>query len=150
MVKSDKSEEIKALKKELRQAKRKNKALEEKYNDVKLQNKILKCESKKKRENCFYPLSQKKRGNWRSYCSQIQTRRNSHPLCGAAVCICWCQFTSGSEDTPAGRDSVARNRREAAFARYCTGLGGEVRVVVVAGVIEGCDGRTGKLLADNR
>jgi hypothetical protein len=63
MVKSDKSEEIKALKKELRQAKRKNKALEEKYNDVKLQNKILKCESKKKRENCFYPLSQKKRGN---------------------------------------------------------------------------------------
>ena len=63
MVKSDKSEEIKALKKELRQAKRKNKALEEKYNDVKLQNKILKCESKKKQENCFYPLSQKKRGN---------------------------------------------------------------------------------------
>ena len=52
MVKSDKSEEIKALKKELRQAKRKNKALEEKYNDV-----------KKKRENCVYPLSQKKRGN---------------------------------------------------------------------------------------
>ena len=48
MVKSGKSEEIKALKKELRQAKRKNKALEEKYNDVKLQNKILKCESKKK------------------------------------------------------------------------------------------------------
>ena len=42
MVKSDKSEEIKALKKELRQAKRKNKALEEKYNDVKRQNKILK------------------------------------------------------------------------------------------------------------
>lgn len=63
MVKSDKSEEIKALKKELRQAKRKNKALEEKYNDVKLQNKILKCESKKKSERIASILSQKKRGN---------------------------------------------------------------------------------------
>lgn len=62
MVKSDKSEEIKALKKELRQAKRKNKALEEKYNDVKRQNKILKCESKKS-ERIASILSQKKRGN---------------------------------------------------------------------------------------
>ena len=62
MVKSDKSEEIKALKKELRQAKRKNKALEEKYNDVKLQNKILKCESKKKaRELLLSSLSEKER-----------------------------------------------------------------------------------------
>ena len=61
MVKSDKSNEIKALKKALKQEQRKNKTLEEKYNDVKLQNKILKCESKKKRENCFYPLSQRKR-----------------------------------------------------------------------------------------
>lgn len=62
MVKSDKSEEIKALKKELRQAKRKNKALEEKYNDVKLQNKILKCESKKKvRELLLSSLSEKAR-----------------------------------------------------------------------------------------
>lgn len=61
MVKSDKSNEIKALKKALKQEQRKNKTLEEKYNDVKLQNRILKCESKKKRENCFYPLSQRKR-----------------------------------------------------------------------------------------
>lgn len=61
MVKSDKSEEIKALKKELRQAKRKNKALEEKYNDVKLQNKILKCESKKARELLLSSLSEKAR-----------------------------------------------------------------------------------------
>ena len=62
MVKSDKSEEIKALKKELRQAKRKNKALEEKYNDVKLQNKILKCESKKKaRELILSSLSEKEK-----------------------------------------------------------------------------------------
>ena len=62
MVKSDKSEEIKALKKELRQAKRKNKALEEKYNDVKLQNKILKCESEKKaRELLLSSLSEKAR-----------------------------------------------------------------------------------------
>ena len=62
MVKSDKSEEIKALKKELRQAKRKNKALEEKYNDVKLQNKILKCESKKKAsELLLSSLSEKAR-----------------------------------------------------------------------------------------
>ena len=62
MVKSDKSEEIKALKKELRQAKRKNKALEENYNDVKLQNKILKCESKKKaRDLLLSSLSEKAR-----------------------------------------------------------------------------------------
>ena len=62
MVKSDKSEEIKALKKELRQAKRKNKALEEKYNDVKRQNKILKCESKKKaRELILSSLSEKEK-----------------------------------------------------------------------------------------
>ena len=42
MVKSDKSNEIKALKKALKQEQRKNKTLEEKYNDVKLQNRILK------------------------------------------------------------------------------------------------------------
>lgn len=63
MAKSDKTEEMKALKKELSQLRRKNRVLEEKYNDVKLQNNILKCESKKKRENCFYPLSQRKRGS---------------------------------------------------------------------------------------
>lgn len=63
MAKSDKADEIKALKKELIQVKRKNKILEGKYNEVKLQNKILKCDNKKKRKNCFYPLSQGKRGS---------------------------------------------------------------------------------------
>ena len=48
MVKSDKNEEVKALKKALRQEQRKNKTLEEKYNNVRLQNRILKCENKKK------------------------------------------------------------------------------------------------------
>ena len=48
MEKSDKADEIKALKKELSQVKRKNKILEGKYNEVKLQNKILKCDNKKK------------------------------------------------------------------------------------------------------
>ncbi|MBR3079050.1 MAG: hypothetical protein IKH01_04455 [Prevotella sp.] len=62
MVKSDKSNEIKALKKALKQEQRKNKTLEEKYNDVKLQNKILKCESKKKaRELLLSSLSEKER-----------------------------------------------------------------------------------------
>ena len=51
MVKSDKNEEVKALKKALRQEQRKNKTLEAKYNSVKLENKILKCGDKKKREN---------------------------------------------------------------------------------------------------
>ena len=63
MVKSDKSEEIKALKKALSQEKRKNKALEKKYGEEKLKNKLLKCDSKKKQENCFYSLSQRKRGS---------------------------------------------------------------------------------------
>ena len=48
MVKSDKTKELKALKKALRQEQRKNKTLEEKYNNVRLQNRILKCENKKK------------------------------------------------------------------------------------------------------
>ena len=48
MAKSDKTEELKALKKALRQEQRKNKTLEEKYNNVRLQNRILKCENKKK------------------------------------------------------------------------------------------------------
>jgi hypothetical protein len=62
MVKSDKSNEIKALKKALKQEQRKNKTLEEKYNDVKLQNRILKCESKKKaRELLLSSLSEKER-----------------------------------------------------------------------------------------
>ena len=62
MAKSDKSNEIKALKKALKQEQRKNKTLEEKYNDVKLQNKILKCESKKKaRKLLLSSLSEKER-----------------------------------------------------------------------------------------
>jgi len=51
MTKSDTNEELKALKKALRKEQRKNKTLEEKYNSVKHQNKILKCGNKKKREN---------------------------------------------------------------------------------------------------
>jgi hypothetical protein len=51
MAKSDKTKELKALKKALRQEQRKNKTLEEKYNNVRLQNRILKCENKKKRED---------------------------------------------------------------------------------------------------
>ena len=48
MAKSDTNEELKALKKALRKEQRKNKTLEEKYNSVKHQNKILKCGNKKK------------------------------------------------------------------------------------------------------
>ena len=48
MVKSDKSEEIKALKKALSQEKRKNTTLEKKYSEEKLKNILLECESKKK------------------------------------------------------------------------------------------------------
>lgn len=48
MTKSDTNEELKALKKALRKEQRKNKTLEEKYNSVKHQNKILKCGNKKK------------------------------------------------------------------------------------------------------
>ena len=51
MAKSDKSEEIRALKKALSQEKRKNKTLEKKYSEEKLKNKLLKCGNKKKREN---------------------------------------------------------------------------------------------------
>lgn len=51
MVKSDKIEEIRALKKALNQEKRKNKTLEKRYSEEKLKNKLLKCDSKKKREN---------------------------------------------------------------------------------------------------
>lgn len=62
MVKSDKSEEIKALKKALSQEKRKNKALEKKYGEEKLKNKLLKCDSKKKaRELLLSSLSEKER-----------------------------------------------------------------------------------------
>ena len=48
MVKSDKNEEIRALKKALNQEKRKNKTLEKRYSEEKLKNKLLKCDSKKK------------------------------------------------------------------------------------------------------
>jgi len=51
MVKSDKNEEIGALKKALNQEKRKNKTLEKRCSEEKLKNKFLKCDSKKKREN---------------------------------------------------------------------------------------------------
>lgn len=51
MAKSDKNEEIRALKKALNQEKRKNKTLEKRYSEEKLKNKLLKCDSKKKREN---------------------------------------------------------------------------------------------------
>ncbi len=62
MEKSDKNEEIKALKKALRQEQRKNKILKEKYDDVKLQNRILKCTDKKKaRELLLSSLSEKER-----------------------------------------------------------------------------------------
>jgi hypothetical protein len=62
MVKSDKSKEIKALKKALSQEKRKNKALEKKYGEEKLKNKLLKCDSKKKaRELLLSSLSEKER-----------------------------------------------------------------------------------------
>ena len=62
MVKSDKSEEIKALKKALSQEKRKNKTLEKKYGEEKLKNKLLKCDSKKKaRELLLSSLSEKER-----------------------------------------------------------------------------------------
>ena len=62
MVKSDKNEEVKALKKALRQEQRKNKTLEEKYNNVRLQNRILKCENKKKARGLILSsLSEKER-----------------------------------------------------------------------------------------
>ena len=62
MAKSDKTKELKALKKALRQEQRKNKTLEEKYNNVRLQNRILKCENKKKaRELILSSLSEKGR-----------------------------------------------------------------------------------------
>ena len=62
MAKSDKSEEIKALKKALSQEKRKNKTLEKKYSEEKLKNKLQKCESKKKaRELTLSSLSEKER-----------------------------------------------------------------------------------------
>ena len=62
MVKSGKSEEIRALKKSLSQEKRKNKALEKKYSEEKLKNKLLKCDSKKKaRELILSSLSEKER-----------------------------------------------------------------------------------------
>ena len=62
MAKSDKTEELKALKKALRQKQRKNKTLEEKYNNVRLQNRILKCENKKKARGLILSsLSEKER-----------------------------------------------------------------------------------------
>lgn len=62
MAKSDKTKELKALKKALRQERRKNKTLEEKYNNVRLQNRILKCENKKKARGLILSsLSEKER-----------------------------------------------------------------------------------------
>ena len=62
MAKSDKAKELKALKKALRQEQRKNKTLEEKYNNVRLQNRILKCENKKKARGLILSsLSEKER-----------------------------------------------------------------------------------------
>jgi hypothetical protein len=62
MAKSDKSEEIRALKKALSQEKRKNKTLEKKYSEEKLKNKLLKCGNKKKaRELILSSLSEKER-----------------------------------------------------------------------------------------
>jgi hypothetical protein len=62
MTKSDKTKELKALKKALRQEQRKNKTLEEKYNNVRLQNRILKCENKKKARGLILSsLSEKER-----------------------------------------------------------------------------------------
>jgi hypothetical protein len=62
MAKSDKKKELKALKKALRQEQRKNKTLEEKYNNVRLQNRILKCENKKKARGLILSsLSEKER-----------------------------------------------------------------------------------------
>ena len=57
MVKSDKIEEIRALKKALNQEKRKNKTLEKRYSEEKLKNKLLKCDSKKKSERIDSLLS---------------------------------------------------------------------------------------------
>ena len=62
MSKSDKTKELKALKKALRQEQRKNKTLEKKYNNVRLQNRILKCENKKKARGLILSsLSEKER-----------------------------------------------------------------------------------------
>lgn len=62
MVKSDKNEEIRVLKKALNQEKRKNKTLEKRYSEEKLKNKLLKCDSKKKaRELILSSLSEKER-----------------------------------------------------------------------------------------
>lgn len=62
MVKSDKNEEIRALKKSLNQEKRKNKTLEKRYSEEKLKNKLLKCDSKKKaRELILSSLSEKEK-----------------------------------------------------------------------------------------
>jgi hypothetical protein len=62
MAKSDKSEEIRALKKALSQEKKKNKSLEKKYSEEKLKNKLLECDSKKKaRELILSSLSEKER-----------------------------------------------------------------------------------------
>lgn len=64
MKMTDNSEEIKALKKALRQEQKKNKVLKEKYDDIKLQYSILKCTDKKKQENCCSPLSPRKKDCW--------------------------------------------------------------------------------------
>lgn len=61
MVKSDKNEEIRALKKALNQEKRKNKTLEKRYSEEKLKNKLLKCDSKKARELILSSLSEKEK-----------------------------------------------------------------------------------------
>ena len=62
MVKSDKNEEIRVLKKALNQEKRKNKTLEQRYSEEKLKNKLLQCDSKKKaRELILSSLSEKEK-----------------------------------------------------------------------------------------
>ena len=61
MVKSDKNEEIRVLKKALNQEKRKNKTLEKRYSEEKLKNKLLKCDSKKAGELILSALSEKEK-----------------------------------------------------------------------------------------
>jgi len=62
MEKTGKNEEIKALKKALKQEQRKNVALEKKYDALNQQYKILKCDNKKKaRKLLISSLSEKER-----------------------------------------------------------------------------------------
>ena len=61
MANIDKKEENGQLKKQLKQALRKIEKLQSENKSLKTSNKVLSTEGKKKRENCFYPLSQRKR-----------------------------------------------------------------------------------------